>query len=119
MVTTHNIKSYNICMCTCSFDKCYMMATHIFPIQGTFIVITKIFSRSFSINTWFWCFWFFPSSWLFCGLIWSALFTKMSWRAIVNTVKPLLSGPLIKWTPSIKQTLSWPGPKINVLYFPL
>ena len=27
------------------------------------------------------------------------------WQA--NTVKPLLGGPPIKWTPSIKQTLSW------------
>lgn len=83
MATIHNIRSYNICTCTCSFDKCNMMATHIFPIQDAFTVISKIFSRSFAINTWFWCLWFFPSSWLFCGIIWSALFTKALWRAII------------------------------------
>lgn len=70
-----NIRSYNIC--TCSKHKYNKMVTHIFSIQGTFIVIPKIFSRSFCINTWFWCFWFFPSPWFFSGLVWSALFTEL------------------------------------------
>ena len=34
----------------------------------------------------------------------------------VNTVKPLLSGPPIKWTHSINRTPSR-GPEINAFYF--
>lgn len=34
------------------------------------------------------------------------------------TVTPLLGGPVIKWTPSIKRTQKL-GPDISVFYFPL
>ena len=46
-----------------------------------------------------------------CG--WVSFFPQSHvWQA--NTVKPLLGEPPIKWTPSIKQTLSW-VPKVWIL----
>lgn len=53
------------------------ISAHIFYIQSCFILKSKIFFCPFLINTWFWSFRFFPSSGLFCRLIWSTLFTKI------------------------------------------